>query len=246
VNVPAGTLADITATKGNFSVTASATPGAGPVTLVIPASAANLAYVSGAYDNIQTILTDLGFEPSELFAADLATTNLSSYDAVFLNCGLDDLFAADFATTTALRAYVEGGGTLYASDHAYSYVVATFPGKVNMIADIPTLGFPTDAPVTAQVVDPELQAALGRATARIMFDYGAWAVIESAGAGTEVLITGPATYYDPITYDPVSATKPYAVQFASGSGRVTYTSFHNEAQATADMQIILESMVFGL
>jgi hypothetical protein len=49
-----------------------------------------------------------------------------------------------------------------------------------------------------------------------------------------------------VSYDYVTATKPYAVQFATGAGRVTYTSFHNEAQATSDMQRLLESMVFGL
>jgi hypothetical protein len=31
-----------------------------------------------------------------------------------------------------------------------------------------------------------------------------------------------------------------------GGGRVTYTSFHNEAQTTADMDQLLEQMLLGL
>ena len=84
-----------------------------------------------------------------------------------------------------------------------------------------------------------------RTTAQIMFDLGGWAVIDSAPAGTAVLLTGPATYLDAL-FRPVTANKPFAVQFAHGAGRVTYTSFHNEPQVTADMQRLLESMVFGL
>ena len=38
----------------------------------------------------------------------------------------------------------------------------------------------------------------------------------------------------------------YAAQFAVGRGRVTYTSFHNQAQTTADMDTILEHLILSL
>jgi hypothetical protein len=239
LNVPSSP-ATVTATKGMFQVSSAATPGAAPAALVIPADAASFAYVTGAFDSIQSILTGLGFTPVETFEADLAAANLASFDALFLNCGLGETHVADLPTLAALQAYVNGGGTLYVSDWAYVYVEAAFPGRVSFLQPDTRVGEATDAPVGAQVVDPSLQAALARTTAEIMFDLGGWAVIDAAPAGTAVLITGPATYLGG------AATKPYAVQFAHGSGRVTYTSFHNEAQATADMQRILEAMVFGL
>lgn len=239
--------ATVTATKGNFSVSAAATPGSAVLSLVIPANAARLAYVAGSFDSIETILRDLGFSPVPILEAELATTPLSQYDAVFLNCGLDESYAdplvdaaVAYATTTALGAYVAGGGTLYASDWAASYVDVTFPGRVIFAGKF---GASTDAPVTAQVLEPSLQAALGATTAEIMFDLGGWVVIESAGAGTQTLISGPVQAYSGGTG---TVTRPYAVRFSSGGGRVTYTSFHNEAQATADMQRLLESMIFGL
>jgi hypothetical protein len=242
VNLPA-TPATVTAAKGNFSVSVLATPGGPPVTLIIPADSVKLAYVTGEYDSIESILAGLGFAPVELFAADLATTTLSAYDALFLNCGLDETYATDLATTTALGAFVSGGGTLYASDWAYVYVVAAFPGRVNMVAGDPRSGEATDAPFTAQVLDASLRAALGGSTAQITFDLWDWAVIDGVPAGTTVLIEGPVAYYVP---GRVTATKPLAVQFSSGAGRVTLTSFHNEPQVTGDMQKLLESMVFGL
>lgn len=240
------TTATVTATKGNFTVSAAATPGATVLSLVIPANSAKLAYVAGSFDSIETVLRDLGFAPVAVLEAELATTTLSQYDALFLDCGLDESViepavdeAVAHATTTALAAFVAAGGTLYASDWAAAYVEATFPGKVVFAGKI---GSATEAPVTAQVLDPSLQAALGATTAQIMFDLGGWVVIDSAGPGTQTLIAGPA---DSLT-GAGTVTKPYVVRFSSGSGRVTYTSFHNEAQATADMQRLLEAMVFGL
>jgi hypothetical protein len=240
VNVPAA-AATVTATKGMFQTSfVGATPGGAPIALTIAANAATFAYVDGAFDSIQDVLAALGFGVTALAATDLATVNLAQYDAVFLNCGLDEGPATDPTILTSLAAYVNGGGSLYASDWAYSYVEGAFPGRVSFVQPDPRVGDETLAPVTAQVLDASLQATLGRATAEITFDLPSWAVIDAAPAGTAVLIAGPATYLAG------TATKPYAVRFAHGTGRVTYTSFHNEAQPTADMRTILQAMVFGL
>lgn len=251
----------VTAEKGNFLVSSTTTPGGPPVSLVIPANSVKLAYVAGSYDSIENVLAGLGFSPVPMLEAELATTNLAQYDAVFLNCGLNELYLdptydplgegelgpdAVFATTTALRSYVHGGGTLYASDYASDYVAAAFPGRVTFLGK---MGESTDAgPVTAQVLDTMLQTALNSSTARIMFDLGAWEVIDTVAAGTTILIQGPATYFygDETSGGVSTSTRPFAVRFTQGTGRVTYTSFHNEPQVTADMQKLLESMVFGL
>lgn len=42
------------------------------------------------------------------------------------------------------------------------------------------------------------------------------------------------------------ANMPLLFRFEQGEGRVTYTTFHNEAQTTADRDRILSYLVFSL
>jgi hypothetical protein len=65
--------------------------------------------------------------------------------------------------------------------------------------------------------------------------------MDSVPAPGKVLISGPVT-----TYSATFADKPFVAQFTDGTGRVTYTSFHNEAQTTQDMDRLLEQMLLGL
>lgn len=132
---------------------------------------------------------------------------------------------------------MNGGGTLYASDWAGTYVSAIFPGYVNFVGKV---GNSTASPVTAQVLDADFVEALAKSTAAIQFELGAWLVIDTVTGGATTLLTGPATFGGATT------TKPFAAQFSYGAGRVTYTSFHNESQATKDMQRLLESIIFAL
>lgn len=41
---------------------------------------------------------------------------------IFLNCGLDETAAENAATIANLRALMQSGGTIYASDYASVYV----------------------------------------------------------------------------------------------------------------------------
>ncbi len=232
-----------TATKGLFSASLAVTPGTA-ATLTVASGSVSLAYVAGAFDSIEAVVTRLGFTATEIPEADLQTADLTVYDAVLLNCGLGDLYVGDATTNTNLQGYVSAGGLLYASDWANAYVDAAFPGKINFLSPDPRVGEAATNSI-ATIVSTTLATALGKATAAINFNLGAWVVIDSVGAGTAVLITGPAT----ILTDTGSTTlqgKPYAAQFAHGSGRVTYTSFHNEAQTTEDMDRLLEQMLFAL
>jgi hypothetical protein len=245
-NVPAGATT-ATATKGLFGASMAVTPGTFAV-LKVAAGSVSLAYVPGAWDSIEDVVARLGFTPTEITAADLGTADLTVYDAVLLDCGLDESYTSDPATQANLQAYASAGGRLYASDYAFTYVSAAFPGKINFLSPNPYAGEPADNQIAA-IVDPTLAAALGKTTAAINFNLDGWVVIDSAPVGTNVLLTGPAIVYDPLAPPPGLVTlpdKPYAVQFAHGSGRVTYTSFHNEAQTTADMDRLLEQMLFAL
>ncbi len=240
VNVPSSP-ATVTATKGFLTATATGTPGQ-KLALTVDPAGLQLAYVPGSYDQIEAVLQRLGFTSSltALAASDLATATLGQYRALLLDCGLDESFAGDAATQAQLRAYVAGGGVLYASDWAYGYVDGAYPGRIVFLSPEPRVGEGMDG-VPARILDASLQAALGRTTASINFNLGGWVVIDSVPAPGEVLISGPVT-----TYADAFPDKPFVARFADGSGRVTFTSFHNEAQTTQDMDVLLEQMLLGL
>lgn len=239
LNVPAS-AATVTGKKGFLTATASGTPGQ-KLTLAVNPASLGLAYVPGSFDQIEVVLQRLGFTPSALTAADLdnAGVNLAQYQALFLDCGLDESFATSATTQARLRAYVSGGGYLYASDWAYSYVDGAYPGKIVFLSPDPRVG--DSGTVTARILDTSLQAALGKATATIDFNLGSWVVIDSVPSPAKVLISGPVA-----TYAGSFPDKPFVGQFTDGTGRVTYTSFHNEAQTTQDMDLLLEQMLLGL
>ena len=240
VNVPSSP-ATITGKKGFLTATTTGTPGQ-PLTLKVDPASLRLAYVPGSFDQIEAVLTRLGFAASltALTETDLATATLSQYQGLFLNCGLDETYATDPTTQAKLRAYVGGGGYLYASDWAFSYVEGAYPGKIVFLSPDPRSGEAASA-VQAKILDASLKTALGKSTAAINFNLSSWVVIDSVPAPGQVLISGPVT-----TYSATFADKPFVAQFSDGTGRVTYTSFHNEAQTTLDMDRLLEQMLLGL
>lgn len=230
----------VRAEKGLFRSEAKATPGASPLSLRVDASAVKLAYVPGSFDTIQRVLERLGFVPEPIDEEALSTADISQYAGIFLNCGLDTSHAREQEVQNVLKGYVENGGVLYASDWAEAYVRAVFPGRVNFLEPDARVG--EAGPQEATVLDESLQRALGRNNATINFDASIWAVIDSVAQGTQVLVEGPV-----VTVDETQLSKrPYLVQFPAGQGRVTYTSFHNEAQTTGDMDILLEQLLFQL
>lgn len=230
----------VRAEKGLFRSEATATPGSTTLSLQVDPSAVPLAYVAGSFDTVQFVLERLGFHPDQIDEDSLSSDVLAKYAAVFLNCGLNEVPAEDPDVQQALKGYVEGGGVLYASDWAEIYVKEAFPGKVNFLGLDPRVG--EVGTHEAKVLDEGLARALGRSTASITFDAAIWAVIDSVPASTRVLVSGPATTVDGATL----SDRPYLVQFEAGKGRVTYTSFHNEAQTTGDMDTLLEQLLFQL
>lgn len=185
------------------------------------------------------------------------TTLRDKYDIMFLNCGTDETAAYDETDIQNLRDWVSAGHSLYVSDLADDFIQQGWPEAVTYG------GYDTDTgTVEADVLDPALQAALGENKADITFDLGGWSLIESVPSETETLmranvpaflsITGLASRGAPHA-SPKAANRqtpagmrPILVRFHPGQGTVNYTSFHNEAQPQADINIILSSLVFGL
>ena len=203
-----------------------------------------LGVTQAGYDDMGQILQKLGYPTEEITSTDLGDINkLKTYSAIFINCAYVGNEGSTSAAST-IAQYVKEGGTVYASDYAYLYINAAFPGKINFYnasKDIESAKAGEVGKNMSKVIDSGLASVIGKSEVEINFDLPSWVVMDSVGAGAKVLMTGPAKVYD-YTYSSSNTSlqdKPYLVSFAEGSGSVLYTSFHNEAQNSADVEKIL-------
>lgn len=92
--------------------------------------------------------------------------------------------------------------------------------------------------IEARIVDDRLAALYGARALPIDFDLPGWVEIDGVSADVEVLVEG----------DFGDRVRPLIVAFQPerGGGRVVYTSFHNDDQATEDIRALLSALVFEL
>ena len=246
----------------SFSLVPTGASAQGP--LVGRPSAGKIAVTPAGYDDMGSVLKSMGFSPEEIPVEDLSNLEkLKQYSAIYLNCsGAVESVAEEAAS--AVRQYVEEGGFLYASDFAEALIAKAFPGKIDFYneggygAKVGNAG-----EVTAKVTDAGLAAALGANSIKVNFDLGAWVVM--TGTSGRVYMRGPApiidysSMTDPSAFSGIDFSNPqsveefqskfqssktledvpYVVSFSQGRGEVLYTSFHNEAQTTADVSKVL-------
>ncbi len=225
-------------------------------------------------------------DPAEWTAATGGGTLLANLDAlkkytiVFIDCAaakksgsVIDLGPNAAAIASNLEAYVTGGGSLYSSDWAMVFPVVGFPGKLNFAHTGTTaiaspfkattlVGYAPQT-VSATVTDQALAAFVGKSTLSIAYPAQAgaisrnWGLIQSVGAGVDVLITAPSakecstTDATCNTAGKTVAQVPLATRFKLTPGRqrgglVIYTSFHNIAQPTDDVSKVLRYLVLNL
>ncbi len=232
----------------------------------------SLAYITGAYDKIQTIIIDsLGYTATQLQISSLdSLSSFSSYQAIFLNCGksgmLDSLKYANLST------YVSNCGSIYASDWSVEYLTGDGNYKNNFVRTKSTNfnfspkqtntctpkigGFILDSLLctmkvgqsgiidSIDVVSPALQTLLGKTKMTIHYDLGAWEVIQQLGPQFTVLLqdNNIAT-----NYGPLAVLMHYGGSCTVG-GNVLYTTFHNEPQSgvSPDVQKILQYFILNL
>ena len=249
--------------------------------------AAKIAITTGDFDSIESIVADLGFE-ADVYCGDGDETygaralfgdwaRLSTYDIVFVNCGLGVSFDGPEgrAMVSNLQRFVEQGGSVYVSDLAAHVIAAAWPNQLEFAADsggggeddpcctcvncpaecgarasasgdacmgtsqgfcynaVSMVGYGLPGSVDARVLSPALQQALGRSALEVEFDSPDWIEIARTAPGVEVLVEGEGL--------------PLMARFGRpGGGRVTYTSFHNDAQSSASVRAILRALVFQL
>jgi hypothetical protein len=146
--------------------------------------------------------------------------------------------------------FVQNGGSIYASDWAYDDVEVGWPTRIEFLGDDTQ---PNDAQsgdqqlVQATISDSALAAWLGSKDARVDIDYDlpVWPAIESVEDTVSVHITGNVnvrmgTYTDTINGSPLLTS------FNDGQGKVVYATFRVAKNASADMLLILQYMMYSL
>lgn len=258
--LPAGTWT-VHVEKGSFATQFDVTLNGGmyeipdPECLLPP----DIMVVTGAYDSIEDVLDRMGVEydmtngtsgsQHVTFLKDV--DRMKEYDIIFLNCGMNDNWLNSRGEVAAnIKDYVTSGGSVYTSDWSYFAFEVAFPDAIDFMGDDNTPGaaYTGEAEtVTADVIDANMQAVLGKNTASINYDLASWAVMESNESSATALLTGDVRYFDWNTW--ASGTLrdvPLAVQIKPSGGNMIYTSFHNERQTTGDMDKMLEEIILSL
>ena len=260
-NVPSGTVT-VVVTKGDFSVTYTVQVNDGQVTdaanivedICFPDKQVKLAVVTGNWDMIEDILSKLGlsydlydgkFNTSQAIGLLTNLGKMNEYDVIFFDCGAEhfDIVAGNPLIQQNLQAYVQAGNSIYASDWAFVYAEFPWPQAIDFYgadnADYgPKVG--NAGTITGTVVDVNLQNYLGKANVTINYDLSMWVVVQAAAGTTGVHIVGNVPQ--------AGGSVPLMMSHApyGGTGRVLYTTFHNEFQVTGDMKQILYYLVFEL
>jgi len=230
--------------------------------------AVDVAVVTGDYDDFQEVLVNMGFanyqevdglDHDELQSFLLDPANLEPFDIIFFNGGHveeDVIYDTDGTDKKGLTeqarnnilAYVEAGGAVYASDWAYDDVEQIWPSRINWVGDDE---IPDDAQageydfVTAAVSDAALAEFLGKNYVDVEFDLPVWPVLENVDGSVSVHLTASVEYRDG-TNTFTLPTSPILVSFTSGEGKVVFSAFRMAKNATADMAVSLQYMMYNL
>lgn len=218
-------------------------------------TAAKIAVITGDWDRLQEILTALKLQYTEIngigdsgmgsdagaFLSDWS--RLSKFNILFINCGKSlDTGSSGIAN---LQKFVQGGGSLYASDYAVSYISSAWPNALEFPSNIYSVWSQT---VNSDIRDPRLVGYLGKMTTQISYVLGPLVQVDGPGPGTEVHIEGVFPKYeaDQNIHPQLLSFKPYGDK----GGRVIYGGFHHDEQTKepgkTDVRNILKFVVFSL
>lgn len=220
----------------------------------------SVAVVSGDYDELSDFAAALGFTNVHVVNGQTGSAiidfltrpeELAEHDILFLDGGhleADVLYSTHAgsvdtvqAVQAGLRTFVEGGGTLMASDWSYDAVEVLWPDAIDFHGDDATpdaaqVGEP--GAVSATLSDAGAIAAVGGPGLSVSYDLPIFPVMESAGAGTTVYATGHVLWRAGTeVYTAVDA--PLMAGFYAGNGRVVLTTWRNESNAEASHVALL-------
>jgi hypothetical protein len=194
---------------------------------------ARMAYVIGEYDDIQSIVTSLGYNIEMITNTDLTNYAIvSQYDIIFLNCGAKDPSNQNVIDVN-LANFVTNGGSLYASDWAVAYLTGGASNSLNcnetggFIPDDKLCSINSGSAMTingAQITNTALASSLGFSTLNIVYDIGAW----------QKIINYDATFWDVLVKDPITDTALMikTTNFSNGTVSTPVGNNENEGWVT--------------
>lgn len=239
--------------------------------LCFDADTTAIAVLGGNWDDIEGLLAQLGLDydlysddetaGAEGTLVDLLSSpeKLARYEIIFADCGgANGWMPQDHLDVMPnLKTWVLAGGSLYMSDYAWVYGEWAFPDAIefqgsdsvfDMYTDKSPQMIPSDQTITATVTDGALATYLGKNTLTVVFDRGPQIAPDHAGVGTFAHVVGSFSPLLEIGTDFRASDVPLALSYvpSPGAGRVIYTNFHNDAQATDDMLTVIQYLVFTL
>lgn len=189
------------------------------------------------WDDVGTVLKSMGegYKHDVIEEGDLSNLDkLRQYDILFCSCSAA---TADPTVAKNLAAFVQQGGTLYASDWRYNVVAQAFPEMRDPDKEASGL----DEYVWADVVDPGLREQMGNKV-QLHFELNEWRPAAFKGDRVKVLLKGRFT--DIHTQRKLEA--PLLVKFTHGKGNVIFTSYHHGHNNTEMEKKLLKYLVYSL
>ena len=146
--------------------------------------------------------------------------------------------------------FVQNGGSIYASDWAYDDVEVGWPTRIEFLGNDEE---PNAAQagqqqqVQAAISDSALAAWLGSkdASVSIEYDLPVWPAIESVEDTVSVHLSGSVNIQMGTYQDTINGS-PLLTSFNDGQGKVVYATFRVAKNASADMLLILQYMMYSL
>jgi hypothetical protein len=195
------------------------------------------------------------------FLSDLAA--MQQYDVIMFNGGMTEkgvlyteeldekdetIYPENALVMDNIRAFVQGGGAIYASDWAYDVIEIGWPEKIEYIGvdDIPDAAQTGDQQaVNAAISDAQLSAWLGADHVEIEYDLPVWPAIMSTEKTVSTHLSGQVSvrigsYEDTLTAVPLLAS------FSDGKGKVVNATFRVAKNGSTEMLLIMQYMLYSL
>ena len=270
-DVPAGTW-DLSIRAGAFTSTITVVVQAGTTT-TLPHDACHLdlggtrvAVVPGHSDDIEARVLAAGVPPAAItrfenswreatwvYELGRNPRRLADFDILFIACGANVDFFVELGgsepAVAPIRAWVEAGGTLVVTDHAYAVVEAIWPDAIDFVGDdrlfVARQGVSAWSP-TATVTSPALAASLGTDELPLWFSTERWTGLEDVADTVDVLVVADSALLSlpTVPEGTVLPSRPQLVSFAAGRGRVMLSTFHADDQSESATQQVLRSVLF--
>ncbi len=227
----------------------------------------DVAVITGDFDDFNLVLNQMGFANYVLIdgldASELSDFlddpgELIKYDIIFFNGGFieegiiydleDDSNTAPAQRIANIVNYVDGGGSIYASDWAYDVVEIGWPEKADFVGadEIPDDAQKGDYEnVTAAISDTSLAEYLGTSYLEVTYDLPVWPPVVDVADSVSVHVSGTVPYSEGLADYQLTAA-PLLYSFNSGDGKVVFSTFRVARNANDDVVGTLQYMMYRL